>query len=64
MTAHLTCNLCTRWIYTAVTYPGPPGEPNLRVPNKQGPNDASFVLVRPVRHAKTQKGATKGATEE
>ena len=37
-------------LYTAVTYPGQPGQPNLEVPNKIGPNDASFVLMQPVRH--------------
>ena len=37
-------------LYTAVTYPGAPGKPNLAVPNKLGPNDASFVLMQPIRH--------------
>eukprot|EP01052_Picozoa_sp_SAG31_P035221 SAG31_NODE_4220_length_3449_cov_1.831940_3_plen_95_part_00 len=37
-------------LYNAVTYPGPPGVPNTVVPNQLGPNDASFVLMQPVRH--------------
>eukprot|EP01048_Picozoa_sp_COSAG05_P012225 COSAG05_NODE_1208_length_5523_cov_14.095686_4_plen_46_part_00 len=42
-----------------MTYPGPPGEVNLQVPNKLGPNDASFVLMRPVRHSTSVLAAAR-----
>ena len=43
-------------LYTAVTYPAAPGEKNLVVPNKLGPNDASYVLMTPVRRHGTNAG--------